>query len=203
MKINLRGTQIQTKNEPVMFILESMDEKEKIVADMIESVRNENLIFIPNKENFTCQELESLEVVDSDDLSWRDKWIRSVADFENYKKRVDRQTDELRQNSRKSLSLLNILIELEEELSLALGSIPQETRDGLEIIYDKMMKNLEILDIKPIDNSEYDPDIHEVVAMNESGERKIEKVLSKGWTLDGKTIKYPKVIINKNINHEN
>ena len=48
-----------------------------------------------------------------------------------------------------------------------------------------------------IDTEIYNPDLHDVITVIETGEEKVLEVLSKGWTIDGKPFKYPKVVLSK------
>ena len=203
MKIKLRGITIDPQKEPVKLIFETRQEIENISSSQ-ESFTSEDegstgsvehLLF---SENFG-ETSENEDTGDIQDLSWKDRWIRSVAEFENYKKRIDRERADLSATARRSLSAINFLLEVESDLSQAKNSLTEDHFSGLRLIYEKLIKNLSSIGIEEISTESYDPDLHEVVAMNESGKSKIETVISKGWTMDEKPLRYPKVILNTNV----
>jgi molecular chaperone GrpE len=62
---------------------------------------------------------------------------------------------------------------------------------------DKMTKILKSNGVETIQTDEYDSDIHEVIQVIETGEEKIHDVVSKGYKLGDKVIKYPKIVLSK------
>ena len=62
---------------------------------------------------------------------------------------------------------------------------------------DKMNKILKSNGIETIQTDEYNPDLHEVIQVIETGEEKIHDVVSKGYRLGDKIIKYPKIVLSK------
>jgi len=197
MKIKLRGITIDPEKEPVKMIFESGDEIENIFPEKEKTENQERVEYLLYSENFST--LEEDEPQEIEDLAWKDRWIRSVAEFENYKKRIERERSELSGTARRALSSINYLLELENDLWQAQKTLTEEQYSGIKLIHEKIQKNLSSIGIEEIQTESYDPDLHEVIAMNESGKDKIETVFSKGWTMDGKPLKYPQVILNKNV----
>lgn len=124
----------------------------------------------------------------------KDKYMLLYADFENYKKRVIREKEELR-NSVKS-NMLTSILDMDSDVSIALKNIKDESaREGVELIAGKLEKFLKSQGIEAIQTEEYDSDLHEAVSILQIGEKKIVDVISKGYSIDGKPFRYPKIIL--------
>ena len=127
-------------------------------------------------------------------IEQEEKYLRLYAEFENYKKRVQKEKDDIRQ-SVKAESISTIL-DLDNDLSIAVSKLGKKI-DGLDMVISKVDRYLESQGIQPIQTEKYDPEIHEVVSLIETGKEGIQDVVSKGYLLNGKVIRYPKVILSK------
>ena len=122
------------------------------------------------------------------------KYLLLYADFENYKKRAAREKEEIR-NSVKA-KMLSSIMDMDSDISIALKNIKDDAaREGVELIAGKVEKFLKSQGIEPIQTDEYDSDLHEVVTVLPIGEKKIVDVISKGYSIDGKPFRYPKIIL--------
>ena len=121
-----------------------------------------------------------------------DKYLRLYADFENYKKRVQKEKEEIR-NSTKS-NTLSAILDMDNDLSIASTKIDQK---GIELIMTKLSSFLKSQGVETVQTESYDPDIHEVISIIETGEEKIIDVVSKGYSINGTIVRYPKVILGK------
>jgi len=121
-----------------------------------------------------------------------DKYLRLYADFENWKRRSIKEREELVQSTK--MNLLNQILDLENDISIASRNINDE---GINIIINKLRNFLKSQGLEEVQTTSYDEDIHEVISVVELGEQKIIDVISKGWYLNGKIVKYPKIIISK------
>lgn len=125
-----------------------------------------------------------------------DNYVRLYAEFENYKKRYQKDKEEL--ITRTKLNTLSSVLEIDSDLSIALGKIKNdESKIGINIIISKLEKFLKSQGIESIQTETYDPDLHEVITVLETGDNKIVDVISKGYTMNGKPFKYPKIVISK------
>lgn len=136
--------------------------------------------------------LYTQEQVDQIKTDLNDKYLRIFAEFENYKKRTQREKDEIRTSIK--ASLLSPILDLDSDLSIA-ASNSQDP--GIKLIMSKMEKFLTNQGIQSIQTDTYDPDLHEVISIQEIGIEGILKVVSKGYSIDGKPFRYPKVILGK------
>lgn len=121
-----------------------------------------------------------------------------AADFDNYKKRVNKEKEELKNKTK--IETLEGIIELDNDIDIALKNTKQNQDKGLLLIKNKVDKFLEKQGIEKIQTNTYDPDLHEVISLMPSEKDKdgeILNVLSNGYMLNGKPIKYPKIILSK------
>lgn len=122
------------------------------------------------------------------------KYMLLYADFENYKKRAAREKEELR-NTVKA-NMLSSIMDIDSDISIALKNIKDDSaREGVELIAGKIDKFLKGHGIEAIQTEEYDADLHEVVTVLPVGEKKVVDVISKGYSIDGKPFRYPKIIL--------
>ena len=130
------------------------------------------------------------DVVEED---WKDKYYRLYADFDNYKRRAQKEKEELiLETKTKSLSTI---LDLDNDLYIAKKNMPDS--EGLNLILNKVHNSLKSQGIEEIQTDEYDSDLHEVISIIETGESKIIDIVSKGYKINGKPFRYPKIILSK------
>ena len=122
-----------------------------------------------------------------------DRYLRLFAEFENYKKRVQKEKEEIKMSTK--TSMISSILELDSDLSLAMKS--RKNDEGLNLIMSKLEKFLSNQGIETIQTDIYDEDIHEVISVLEIGEEKIVDVVSKGYSLNGKPFRFPKIILGR------
>ena len=134
----------------------------------------------------------------------KDKYLRSVAEFDNYRKRTLKEKAELILNgSEKAIAaVLPILDDMER--AIANGEKTEDLnvlREGMSLIYTKFQKVLESIGVKEIEtaDADFDTDVHEAIAMVPGmGDDKKGKVLDcvqKGSKLNDKVIRHAKVAV--------
>jgi molecular chaperone GrpE len=126
-------------------------------------------------------------------IDYKDQYLRLYADFENYKKRVQKEKEELTINTK--IKSFNAILDLDNDLHIAKKSIGDS--EGINIILNKVANFLKSQGIEEIQTESYDSDLHEVVSILETGEEKIVDVVSKGYSINGKPFRYPKIILSK------
>jgi molecular chaperone GrpE len=139
------------------------------------------------KNEYTLEEVNQIK----SDLN--DKYLRLFADFENYKRRVAKEKDDLRMNTK--TMMLTAILDLDSDLSIAVKS--SKDPEGLKLIMSKLEKFLNNQGVDSIQTETYDEDLHEVISVLEIGEEKIVDVVTKGYTLNGKPFRFPKIILGK------
>ena len=122
------------------------------------------------------------------------KYMLLYADFENYKKRVIKEKEEIKNNTK--VSMITSILDMDNDISLALKNIKDDSaREGVQLIANKIETFLKSHKIEIIQTETYDRDLHEVISILPIGESKVIDVVSKGYTLDGKPFRYPKIIL--------
>ncbi|UCH32266.1 MAG: nucleotide exchange factor GrpE [Candidatus Bathyarchaeota archaeon] len=152
-----------------------------------------------NEKNQTLKLANALkeEKKRSEDYLNRLKYMQ--ADFENLKKRQDRQLEEIRKYSNERLILELLVIVDELEVAVQESKQTQSVKvllEGVEMIQKNLKKILELEQVSPIESigQTFDPSKHEVLAKVESEEEgKIIEEIRKGYILKGKVIR-PSVV---------
>jgi molecular chaperone GrpE len=139
------------------------------------------------KTSYTQEEVEEIKKEQTD------QYLRLAAEFENYKRRVAKEKDDLRVNTK--TMMLTAILDLDSDLSIAVKS--SKDQDGLKLIMSKLEKFLNNQGVESIQTDTYDSDLHEVISVLEIGEEKIMDVVSKGYTINGKPFRFPKIILGK------
>ena len=149
-----------------------------------------------NKENKEIEELKK-QVAE-----YKDKWMRNVAEFDNFKKRNAKIWQEAYSEGISSVvkKILPVGDSLDRALELGLD---EKTQAGILAIrrkFDEMLKGMEIEEINPIGET-FDPNIAEAVMQveGEEGDKSetVKQVFEKGYKLKEKVIRYAKVSVIK------
>ena len=87
---------------------------------------------------------------------------------------------------------------MDNDLELAIKNIKDDSaREGVELIVSKVHTFLRSQGIETIQTETYDIDLHDVVSVLDIGETKIVDVISKGYSLNGKPFRYPKIVLGR------
>ena len=136
-----------------------------------------------------------------------DKYIRLAAEFDNYRRRVAKEKLDLISTAGEDVikGLLPVLDDCERALQVLENSTDSEAakaaKEGTELIYNKLMGYLKSKGLAPIEavGKELDTDFHEAVAqfpVQEADKKnKIFDVTQQGYTLNGKVIRFAKVVV--------
>jgi len=125
-----------------------------------------------------------------------DKYVRLYAEFENYKRRVVKDKEEIRFNTK--VSMVTPILDMDNDVSIAIKNIKDESaREGVQLIAQKLENFLKSQGIEIIQTETYDEDLHEVISVVPTGESKILDVVSKGYMLNGKPFRHPKIVLSK------
>ena len=132
------------------------------------------------------------------------KYVYLMAEFDNYRRRVSQEKLDLIDTASKGVinDLLPVVDNFERALkSLAESEASESARMGTELIYKQLLDVLKKKGVTEIDamGKELDTDEHEAVAQipapEEAQKGKVVDVIQKGYKLNGKVIRFAKVVI--------
>ena len=136
--------------------------------------------------------------------AWHDKYLRLQAEFDNFRKRVQKEKAELIKNGAEKamLGLLPIVDDFERGLEAIKDSTDADAvKEGMVLIYNKLIKYLESNGVKAIESNgaEFDAEIHEAIATIPAPapemKGKVIDTTSKGYTIYDKVLRHPKVVV--------
>ncbi len=136
----------------------------------------------------------------------KDKFIRKVAEFENYKKRNLKERMELIQTAGKEviLDLLDVMDDSERaEKQMNNSDDIDQIREGVLLVFNKLRNVLAAKGLKQMEtiNHDFDPDKHEAIteipAPSQELKGKVIDEVQKGYYLNDKIIRYAKVVVGK------
>jgi len=137
---------------------------------------------------------------DKVEIDYKDKYIRLVAEFDNYKKRTTRENNSMVKNANEKLvvGLLPIVDDIERSLDYIND---ESTKSGIEMVLNKfktLLKEYNVNKIPTIGN-EFNSDLHESISVVESDKDTGEIIdeVTSGYTMNDKVIRYSKVVISK------
>tara|TARA_R110000787_G_scaffold32138_17_gene84992 strand:- start:8519 stop:9052 length:534 start_codon:yes stop_codon:yes gene_type:complete len=175
-----------------------MSKEEKTQEEEIKNTDQEAQI----EEN---QEAEVIELTAEELIQQeKDKYLRLFAEFENYKKRTNKERIELFKTASQDLmtSLLPIMDDFDRGLTEIKKVKDKEVLKGMQLINDKFKNTLTLKGLTEIEVKQgdvFDAEIHEAITQIPAPSKKlIGKVIDaveKGYKLGDKIIRYPKVVI--------
>ena len=127
---------------------------------------------------------------------YRDRWMRKSAEFDNYRKRIERERRE--QSDQAVVDLLQELLLVVDDFDRALtvdsGDGDPAYRKGVELIHDKLHDLLAKYGVKPIDalGADFDPNVHQAVVHESSPDHREGEVigeLRKGYTINDRLLR--------------
>jgi len=136
----------------------------------------------------------------------KDKLLRKVAEFDNFKRRNAKERLELIQTAGKDviIDLLDVLDDCDRaQKQLDNSNDIKEIREGVLLVFNKLRNILQAKGLKPMEsiNREFNPDLHEAIteipAPSEELKEKIIDEVIKGYYLNDKIIRHAKVVVGK------
>lgn len=148
------------------------------------------------------KEENPLEKANKEIADLKDKYLRTLAEFDNYKKRTLKEKAELILNGSEKtvVAVLPVLDDFERALKDK-SEDPKAIKEGVKMIFNKFVKALESLGVKKIDtqDKDFDTDFHEAVAMvpgmGDDKKGKVIDCVQTGYTLNDKVIRHAKVAV--------
>ncbi|MGM0377133.1 MAG: nucleotide exchange factor GrpE [Bacteroidota bacterium] len=180
----------EPKNQEEEQTKENNQEKSDETGDQCEDARQD----AEDEKELLKRQLEELN----------DKHMRLIAEYDNFRKRTLREKMELSKNAGENLlvNLLPVLDDFERAMQhIDSAKDLEAVKEGIDLIYNKFQEYLKQQGVSEIEteDQEFDSEIHEAVtkipAPDEDKKGKIVDCVQKGYKLNDKVIRYPKVVV--------
>ncbi len=140
------------------------------------------------------------------------KWLRALADLDNYKKRVQRERIQWNRSAREEvlIPILDVVDNFERAIygdalvvGDANGPVGRDAfRDGVELIFQHFLDVLEKRGVTPVEveGHDFDPNLHEAVGHVESDRHETNQIvqeMQKGYMLDDRLLRPARVVVAK------
>ena len=154
-------------------------------------------------EEAARQEIEKLK---AEVTEYKEKYLRQVAEFDNFRKRNSRERLELIQTAGKDVivSLLDVLDDCDraqQQVEKSLEDGP--AKEGIILVFSKLRNTLYAKGLRPMDSKgqDFNPDLHEAVTEvpvpSPEMRGKVIDEVQKGYYLNDKIIRFAKVVVGK------
>jgi molecular chaperone GrpE len=124
-------------------------------------------------------------------------WQRSMAEFQNYRRRTERDAKDTYQNA--TSDVLKSLLPIVDDFERALSSLPDDAKtqswlSGISLIHRKFLKVLEDFNVTPIDpvGESFDPNRHQALGTDEDSDKPsgtITQTLQKGYAVGDRVLR--------------
>jgi molecular chaperone GrpE len=162
---------------------------------------------IPGKTHLSNPDEENeIEKLQKELEEQKDKYLRLVAEFDNFKRRNAKERIELIQTAGKDIitDLLDVLDDCERaEKQMQTSDDINEVKKGVQLVFNKFKNKLQAKGLKPMDSLHHNFDVEkqeaitEIPAPSEDLKGKVLDVLQKGYYLNDKIIRFAKVVVGK------
>jgi molecular chaperone GrpE len=173
--------------------------KEKKIKEV--EITDEESIEETNETNFE----EKITQLEQEVVELKDKLLRKAAEFENYKRRTE--NDQINLITFAAESFIQKLLPVIDDFERSLGHVDEAQditaiKQGLKLIYDKLMKVLDEQGVKKIEavGNPFDVDYHEALMQRPDDSVEPHTVLDemeKGYTYKDKVIRHAKVVVSE------
>jgi molecular chaperone GrpE len=197
---------------PLHSILIKMADKEK--KGMNEPFSNEAEMDINTDENQNGSTHLNEPVGEESELAklrdevavLNDKYVRKVAEFENYKRRNAKERMELIQTAGRDVitELLDVLDDCDRaQKQMEITDDPATIKEGVLLVFNKFRNIMQSRGVKAMEtiNTEFNPDLHEAIteipATSSDLKGKVVDEVTKGYYLNDKIIRHAKVVVGK------
>jgi molecular chaperone GrpE len=156
--------------------------------------------------NEPLAEDNGLDKLENELKEQKDKYIRLMAEFDNFRRRTAKERLELIQTAGKDVivSLLDVLDDVDRAEKQLQGSGDMATqKEGIQLVFNKLRSALQARGVKAMEsiNTDFDVEKHEAItevpAPNDAMKGKVMDEVMKGYYLNDKLIRFAKVVVGK------
>lgn len=163
---------------------------------------NDENIINDDFSNITPSEVETTKL-ETELAEQKDKYLRLMAEFENYKRRTSKERLELIQTASKDVivSMLDVLDDIDRAEKQLQTSDKAQQNEGVQLVFNKIRSNLYAKGLKPMESigTDFDVEKHEAIteipAPTPELKGKVIDEVTKGYYLNDKLIRFAKVIV--------
>lgn len=170
------------------------------IVDDLEEVADSPETEPDEAETLTMQLEATQEALEKE----KKEYLFLMAEFDNYRKRVTKEKAEIIKNGAEKVlaGLLPIVDDFERGLKATKDADNADSlREGMELIYNKLIKYLESNGVKAMDSTgkDFDPELHEAIASipapSEDMKGKVIDTTQTGYTINDKVLRHAKVAV--------
>ena len=204
-------------------VKEAVEEAKKKAAENAEEMPEEETVAEEAPEEVSEEALEETETSEEEDDEEKkkklfarkpkkdkkdeqieeltDKLKRQMAEFDNFRKRTEKEKSAMYEIGAKDI--IEKLLPIVDNFERGLGAVPEEQKGdsfvtGMEMIYKQMMTTFETIGVKPIEavGQEFNPDLHNAVMHvedEEAGENIVVEEFQKGYTYRDSVVRHSMV----------
>lgn len=192
---------------------ENLDQNTNKASENGEEVFNEDIITENsgqkqdglNQQEVLLNDEEISEKLRKEVEEYKDKYIRLVAEFDNYKRRSSKERIELIQTAGKEIitSLLEVVDDCDRAERQMQNSIDiDQLKQGIQLVFSKLRSVLQAKGLKGMEslNTDFDVEKHEAITeidTEPAGKGKVVDEIVKGYYLNDKLIRFAKVVVGK------
>jgi molecular chaperone GrpE len=179
-----------------------MEEKEINTPESVENLENG----AENAPEVEKEPLSELDQAQADLAEQKDKFLRLMAEFDNYKRRTAKERMDLIQTAGKDVivSLLDVLDDCDRaEKQLATSDDIALQKEGIQLVFNKIRSTMQAKGLKAMESigTPFDAELHEAITEvpvpdNKQKGKVIDEV-TKGYFLNEKIIRFAKVVVGK------
>lgn len=198
--MNTEQSQKDTKDSPMADNNTTQTEIEDVTAGFTEDGPVDPEM-IDDASQELAQELEAAQAALEKE---KKEYLFLMADFDNFRKRVVKEKAEILRNGAEKVlaGLLPIVDDFERGLQATAGTENAEgVREGMELIYNKLVKYLSDNGVKAIESTgnDFDADLHEAIATLPAPapelKGKVVDTVQKGYMINDKVLRHAKVAV--------
>ena len=154
------------------------------------------------EESVLEKENGEIEKLKEEVNAYKDRWMRSVAEFDNYKKRNANVWKDAYSEGVADVLLKILPVGDHLDMAVTLG-LDKKTEEGVLLIrkkFDDILKSMEVEEINPV-GEKFDPEFAEAIMQVEGEEgdesENVKQVFQKGYKIKNKIVRYAKVSVIK------
>ena len=182
-----------------------MEEKDINIQETAENLEN------AENDSNKAQEVENEPISELDQLKaeiaeQKDKYLRLIAEFDNYKRRTSKERIDLIQTAGKDVivSLLDVLDDCDRaEKQLSISEDIKVQKEGIQLVFNKIRSTMQSKGLTAMESigKDFDVELHEAItevpAPSDKQKGKVIDEITKGYFLNEKIIRFAKVVVGK------